>query len=37
MTYVFTGNVKIDKIYMVSFNVSILNRLKIMGVLVNAK
>ena len=30
MTYVFKGHVKIVKIYMVKFNVSILNRLKIM-------
>ena len=37
MTYVFTRNIKIDKIYMASFNVSILNRLKIMGFFVNAK
>ena len=32
-TYVFKGHVKIVKIYMVKFNVSILNRLKIMGFL----
>ena len=37
MTYVFKGHVKIIKIYMVKFNVSILNRLKIMVFLVNAK
>ena len=30
MTYVFKGHVKIVKIYMVKFNVSILKRLKIM-------
>ena len=30
ITYVFKGHVKIVKIYMVKFNVSILNRLKIM-------
>ena len=29
MTYIFKGHVKIIKIYMVKFNVSILNRLKI--------
>ena len=33
MTYVFKEHVKIVKIYMVKFNVSILNRLKIMGFL----
>ena len=33
MTYVFKGHVKIVKIYMVKFNVSILNRLKITGFL----
>ena len=32
-TYVFKGHVKIVKIYMVKFNVSILNRLKIMDFL----
>ena len=32
-TYVFKGHVKIVKIYMVKFNISILNRLKIMGFL----
>ena len=31
MTYDFKGHVKIIEIYMVKFNVSILNRLKIMG------
>ena len=31
MTYAFKGHVKIVKIYMVKFNVSILNKLKIMG------
>ena len=30
MTYVFKGDVKIVKIYIVKFNVSILNRLKVM-------
>ena len=30
MTYVFRGHVKIVKIFVVNFNVSILNRLKIM-------
>ena len=35
MTY--KGDVKIVKIYMVKFNVSILNRLKIMGFFVNTK
>ena len=33
MTYDFKGHVKIVEIYMVKFNVSILNRLKIMGFL----
>ena len=32
-TYVFKGHVKIVKIYMMKFNVSILNRLKIMDFL----
>ena len=32
-TYVFKEHVKIVKIYMVKFNISILNRLKIMGFL----
>ena len=32
-TYVFKGHVKMVKIYMLKFNVSILNRLKIMGFL----
>ena len=36
-TYVFNGHVKIVKIYMVKFNVSILIRLKIMGFFVNTK
>ena len=36
MTYDFKGHVKIVEIYMVKFNVSILNRLKIMGFFVNA-
>ena len=31
MTDIFKGHVKIVKIYMVKFNVLILNRLKIMG------
>ena len=31
LTYVFKEHVKFAKIYMVKFNVSILNRLKIMG------
>ena len=31
MTYIFKGHVKIVNIYMVKFNVSILNRLKIIG------
>ena len=30
-TYAFIGHVKIVKIYMIKFNVPILNRLKIMG------
>ena len=33
MTYVFKGHVKIVKIYMVKFNLSILNRLEIKGFL----
>ena len=33
LTYFFKGHVKFTKIYMVKFNVSILNRLKIMGFL----
>ena len=37
VTYDFKGHVKILEIYMVKFNVSILNRLKIMGFFVNAK
>ena len=37
MTYVFKGHVKIVKIYMAKFNVSILNRLKIMAFFVNTK
>ena len=37
MTYDFKGHVKIVEIYMVKFNVSILNKFKIMGFLVNAK
>ena len=35
--YVFKGHVKIVKIYMVKFNASMLNRLKIMFFFVNAK
>ena len=37
ITYDFKGHVKIVEIYMVKFNVSILNRLKIIGVFVNTK
>ena len=37
MRYIFKGYVKIVKVYMVKFNVSILNRLKIMGFFVNTK
>ena len=37
MTYIFKGDVKIVKIYMVKFNVSILNRLKIMVLFVNTR
>ena len=37
MTYIFKGDVKIVKIFMVKFNVSILNRLEIMGFFVNTK
>ena len=37
MTYHFKGHVKIVEIYMVKFNISISNRLKIMGFFVNAK
>ena len=33
LTYVFKGYVKFAKTYMVKFNVSLLNRLKIMGFL----
>ena len=33
MTHVFKGHVKIVKKYMVKFNLSVLNRLKIMGLL----
>ena len=36
-TYAFKGHVKFAKIYMVKFNTSILNRLKIMGFFVNIK
>ena len=37
LTYVFKGHAEFAKIYMVKFNVSILNRLKIMGFFVNTK
>ena len=38
LTYIFKGHVKIVKIiYMVKFNVSILNRLKIMGFFLNTE
>ena len=37
MTYIFKEHVKIVKIYMVKFSVSILNRLKIMGFFVSTK
>ena len=37
LAYVFKGHGKFAKIYMVKFNVSILNRLKIMGFFVNIK
>ena len=37
MTYVFKDHVKIVKIYMVKFNVSISDRLKAMSFFVNAK
>ena len=37
MTYDFKGHVKIVETYMVKFNVSILNRLKIMGFIVKSK
>ena len=37
MRYDFKGHVKVTEIYMVKFNVSILNRLEIMGFFVNAK
>ena len=37
MRYGFKGYVKIVEIYMLKFNVSILNRLKIMGFFVNTK
>ena len=37
LRYVFKGHVEFTKIYMVKFNVSILDRLKIMGVFVNIK
>ena len=35
MKYVFKGHAKIVKIYMVKFDLSIVNRLKIIGFLVN--
>ena len=37
ITYDFKGHAKIVEIYMVKFNVSILNRLEVMGYFVNAK
>ena len=37
ITYHFKGHVKIVETYIVKFNVSILNRLKMMGFFVNAK
>ena len=37
ITYIFKGHVKTVKIYKVKFNVSVLNRLKIMGFFVNTK
>ena len=37
MTYHFKGHVKIIEIYMVKFNISILNRLEIVSFFVNAK
>ena len=37
LTYVFKGHVIFAKIYMVKFNASISNRLKIMGFFVNIK
>ena len=37
LTYVFKGHVKFGRIYMVKFNVPILNRFKIMGFFVNIK
>ena len=37
ITYDFKGHAKIVEIYMVKFNVSILNRLKVMEYFVNAK
>ena len=37
MTYYFKEHVKIVEMYMVKFNVSILNRLRIMGFFVSAK
>ena len=36
MTYNFKGYVKIVEIYIVKFNVSVLNRFKIIGFFVNA-
>ena len=37
MTYIFKGHVKMVKIYMVKFSVSILNRFKIMGFFLNTE
>ena len=37
MMYIFKGDVKIVKVYVVKFNVSILNGLKIMGFFVKTK
>ena len=37
MTFGFRGHIKVVEIYMVKFNVSILNRLKIMRFFVNTK
>ena len=37
MTYIFKGHVKIVNIYMVKYNVSVLNRLKIMGFFISTK
>ena len=37
MMYIFKGHVKMVKIYMVKFSVSILNRFKIMGFFLNTE